>query len=194
MVFLIFLFLYHDTSENESLLTRIHSERLDSFETDSPQHEEDHQSKVQLSHSDADAINYPTFSLQSTSHTQLDAFAAIASNDMRKVKEELILLVSRYESLKLANAKLLYKLLCSRGNLQVCCRIRPRNDQELANGAKTCLEVVDEAEIACFDKLVVHSLSTYHILGELFLGGLFNLIRFGMNFPPRSSPVIPNPS
>jgi hypothetical protein len=95
----------------------------------------------------------PPLSLQSNGHAQLDALAAIASNDLQRIKEELAYQVSRYESMKVENAKLLYKLLCCRGNLQVCCRIRPRNDQELANGAKTCLEVVDEAEIACFDRL-----------------------------------------
>ena len=113
---------------------------------------EDHRLQEELPNLKVNAIDHPTLSLQSTSHAQLDAFAAIASNDIQRIKEELALQVSRYESMKLANAKLLYKLLCCRGNLQVCCRIRPRNDQELANGAKTCLEVVDEAEVACFDR------------------------------------------
>jgi hypothetical protein len=89
--------------------------------------------------------------LQSEISTRLEVLSVLSSNHLQSIKDELLAQLKRYENIKLANAKLLYKLLCCRGNLQVCCRIRPRNDQELATGAKICLEV-DENEIACFDR------------------------------------------
>jgi hypothetical protein len=89
--------------------------------------------------------------LPSEISARLRTLSALSSNDLETIKDELLVQLARFENMKLANAKLLYKLLCSRGNLQVCCRIRPRNDQELATGAKICLEV-DENEIACFDR------------------------------------------
>lgn len=92
--------------------------------------------------------------LPSHSSAQISALAAISSRDVLALSEELSLQLSRYESLKMLNAKLLYKLLSAVGNLQVCCRVRPRSEQELASGAKICLEVVDDTEIACFDRLV----------------------------------------
>ena len=43
----------------------------------------------------------------------------INSPDFEELKEEMSRQLSRYESLRQHNAKLLYKLLCARGNIQV---------------------------------------------------------------------------
>lgn len=39
----------------------------------------------------------------------------------------------------------------ARGNIQVCCRSRPPQDQELANGGKVIIDATDESELLCFD-------------------------------------------
>ena len=49
------------------------------------------------------------------------------------------------------NAQLLSKLLSLQGKIQVCCRVRPLNVNEIKAGAKNNVETFSETELGCFD-------------------------------------------
>lgn len=57
----------------------------------------------------------------------------------------------QFDKLRRNNAKLLVKMQALQGNIQVCCRTRPPNNNELAANGKVCIEVPDDTEITCFD-------------------------------------------
>lgn len=49
------------------------------------------------------------------------------------------------------NAQLLSKILSLQGNIQVCCRIRPLNVNEIQSGLKNNVEAFSETDMGCFD-------------------------------------------
>jgi len=99
--------------------------------------------------------------IDTTGRARLAAEQAIESEDINMMKEELMHQLHRYDHMRANNAILLHKLQSAKGNIQVCCRTRPPSDQELGQGAKICLDVVGETELACFDKRT-HMWRTFH--------------------------------
>lgn len=78
--------------------------------------------------------------------------AAIASGNLEAMRVELLHQLTRYESMRSHNAQLLQRLQAAKGNIQVCCRLRPMNDMEIANQWRTCVSDVDENELACYER------------------------------------------
>ena len=78
--------------------------------------------------------------------------AAIASGSVEAMRTELLHQLTRYESMRSHNAQLLQRLQAAKGNIQVCCRLRPMNDVEVANQWRTCVSDVDENELACYER------------------------------------------
>ena len=92
--------------------------------------------------------------IDTTSRSRLAAQRAIKSGDLESLCNELLHQVYRFEQLREHNAKLLQKLQRNSNNIQVCCRLRPPSEQELGQGADICLDVVDDKEIAMYDKRI----------------------------------------
>jgi hypothetical protein len=144
--------------------------------------------------------------IDSTGRARLAAEQAIASNDLKRMKEELKHQVLsprpslhpcphltyphsqliRFEHMRTNNAILLNKLQSAKGNIQVCCRTRPPNDQELGQGAKICIDVIDDTELSCYDKSLTllslhcsHSRDLSTLADGLTPGDLLTLIESG---------------
>ena len=60
-------------------------------------------------------------------------------------------LTKKSEAQREHNAQLLTKILRLQGNIQVCCRVRPIKESELAAGYKVGVEALSETEVGCFD-------------------------------------------
>ena len=91
------------------------------------------------------------FLLDPIGSVHVSALRAIASNDTEILKGELKTMMQRYDSMKVVNANLLQRVQSLKGNIQVCCRARPPLLQELKQGARVCVDVI-ENDIAWFDK------------------------------------------
>jgi hypothetical protein len=91
------------------------------------------------------------FMLDPVGSAHVSALRAIASNDSETLKSELKTMMQRYDVLKTTNATLLQKIQSLKGNIQVCCRARPPLPQEIKQGARVCVDILDN-EIAWFDK------------------------------------------
>ena len=91
------------------------------------------------------------FMLDPVGSAHVSALRAIASNDPDTLKTELKTMMQRYDVLKTTNATLLQKILSLKGNIQVCCRARPPLAQEIKQGARVCVDILDN-DIAWFDK------------------------------------------
>ncbi len=90
--------------------------------------------------------------IDSTTSAARSLAVTLASENMDLMREELISQVEQLESLRISNARLLQKLQAARGNIQVCCRARPPSDQELAHSSRICVDVIDDNEVACYDR------------------------------------------
>jgi kinesin family protein C2/C3 len=90
--------------------------------------------------------------IDTTSRSRLAAERAIQSGDMESLQEELLHQVNRFEQLREHNAKLLQKIQQKSNSIQVCCRLRPPSEQELGQGAEICVDVVDDTQIAIYEK------------------------------------------
>jgi hypothetical protein len=55
------------------------------------------------------------------------------------------------EALRASNTALLNKIQAVRGNIIVCCRSRPPNDNELRGGGSVIVDAADDSEVLCFD-------------------------------------------
>mmetsp|Transcript_4240 Transcript_4240/g.7823 ORF Transcript_4240/g.7823 Transcript_4240/m.7823 type:complete len:1363 (+) Transcript_4240:208-4296(+) len=90
--------------------------------------------------------------IDTTSRSRLAAQRAIQSGDVDSLREELLHQVNRYEQLREHNAKLLQKNQQTSNAIQVCCRLRPPSEQELGQGADICMDVLDDSQVALYDK------------------------------------------
>jgi kinesin family protein C1 len=56
-----------------------------------------------------------------------------------------------YDELKVKNLKLLSKIQQLRGNIQVCCRVRPPSEAETQAGGQLCVDASDESNVYVYD-------------------------------------------
>lgn len=140
------------TKENQLILSQIkfYKSQLNGEEEEEEGEEYKSENKDRENEEESNLKNHLEYYSQNINDS--NTVSIMNTSNIKLLKEELTRQLSRYESLRKHNAKLLYKLLCSRGNIQVCCRVRPRNQQEFTQGSKVCIEVIDEGEIACFDR------------------------------------------
>lgn len=107
------------------------------------------------SNPESEQISIPTINLIDSEEVSKRALqSVIESGDVEKLKNMLVAKSTLLETTRKSNAKLLQKLQAARGNIQVCCRPRPPTPSELAakQGTQVCVDVIDDNEIACFDK------------------------------------------
>ena len=64
------------------------------------------------------------------------------------LEQELFVLKKRYMEQRGMNAKLMLEVQALKGNIQVCCRIRPFNDKETDRGDTPAVEFITETEVA----------------------------------------------
>lgn len=76
---------------------------------------------------------------------------AIGCRDVQKLATLVQGLASRYENQRAQNSQLLTKLQATKGNIQVCCRIRPATDAEITAKAQSTVESLGETEVAYYD-------------------------------------------
>lgn len=76
---------------------------------------------------------------------------ALESNSVDMLKGELMHMLDQYSYMKQNNVKLSQRLQTINGKIQVTCRIRPPNAQEIAEKNPICIEVIDDFEMACYD-------------------------------------------
>jgi hypothetical protein len=80
----------------------------------------------------------------------LDDASKRAKTSAKRVKaqdSELLELKARYNSQRLINAKLMLEIQSLKGNIQVCCRIRPFNKTETDRGDEAAVELITESEV-----------------------------------------------
>mmetsp|Transcript_30249 Transcript_30249/g.34857 ORF Transcript_30249/g.34857 Transcript_30249/m.34857 type:complete len:688 (+) Transcript_30249:2095-4158(+) len=75
----------------------------------------------------------------------------LKSGDHDRVAEELRSIAKKSTLQREHNAQLLGRILRLQGNIQVCCRVRPMKESELADKMKVVVEPLSETEVGCFD-------------------------------------------
>jgi len=68
------------------------------------------------------------------------------------LQEKFKFLQDNYEEQRLENAKLLRQIQQIKGNIQVCCRIRPSTSEEKKSGSKMVLDCLGEGEVGFWDR------------------------------------------
>jgi len=74
---------------------------------------------------------------------------------------ELVELKARYNSQRLINAKLMLEIQSLKGNIQVCCRIRPFNNTETERGDEPAVELITETEVRSMYAILALAWITY---------------------------------
>ena len=74
------------------------------------------------------------------------AAKAVSSGDVEAIAQELVHQTERYELLRAAYASSMANVQAARGNILVCCRVRPISDGELGAGHRPCIDATDDRE------------------------------------------------
>jgi len=76
----------------------------------------------------------------------------LQSNDTEVIGKEVRALAKKLSAVRSHNAELLTKILKLKGNIQVCCRIRPMSIDETQQGLHEVAQSLSETEVGCFDE------------------------------------------
>ena len=76
--------------------------------------------------------------------------ATKSGREVVKLNDALFDVKKRYIEQRGMNAKLMLEIQSLKGNIQVCCRIRPFNDTEVARGDEPAVELITETEVGVY--------------------------------------------
>mmetsp|Transcript_122994 Transcript_122994/g.241269 ORF Transcript_122994/g.241269 Transcript_122994/m.241269 type:complete len:917 (-) Transcript_122994:212-2962(-) len=89
--------------------------------------------------------------INSTNETNVYITNVIKSGNVEKIREALINQMRLYDNLKVKNLSLMSKIQQLRGNIQVCCRVRPPSEAETSEGGQLCVDASDESAVYVYD-------------------------------------------
>ena len=98
---------------------------------------------------DANNIKWPNEELGTAEESvQL----ALLSNNSERVKTELLAQLTRFQTVRERNHRLLAKLQTTRADIQIMCRVRPLLEVEQFQNQEFCMDQVNGQEISCYVK------------------------------------------